>query len=262
MINLEELDDDEIVDPINQDTLPSKNQFQEPSPRAGQSLTNVNGVLYLFGGANHEEGFLNDFYKYDGSWTRIDSACPKARYEHAAVETQGNLYILYGASDIPLQDVYVYTPGETWKQLETRGRVPSPRVVKCVAWDKRIYLFGGGIDNKPVIDSFTYCLDVKSGLWVSLTDRSPTPRLGHSMDVTNGKIYLFGGLEKTVKNDLWVFDIRANKWSVHETNVPGRCGHASIIHDGKLIISGGMDPIGPTCFNDFWVLNLGTFGLI
>lgn len=40
-----------------------------PSPRVGASLTYSNNILYLFGGHDENNEKINDFWKYDGSWT-------------------------------------------------------------------------------------------------------------------------------------------------------------------------------------------------
>lgn len=192
-----------------------------PTPRAGHSLVKAGSQMVLFGGANHEQGFLSDLHHTPLSpttleWSEIKisttAGWPVGRYEHVCVAIAPNeVLIMYGAgADGPLDDVWVLDLEEVgWRQLQTRGLAPTARVLRSVGFvDGRLYLFGGGShENVPVPDGGTYCLDIGRLFWAKVCDSGPSIRLGHSMTTIGRKIYLFGGLaNETVMNDLWVFD--------------------------------------------------------
>lgn len=169
----------------------SANLFQmlaskEPSPRAGCSLVyHPKANCILFGGASHEDGVLNDIYQLNHSklflnqanfqWNQIEvksEIVPNPRYEHSSqiVERKEDLELLvmFGTCEThPFGDVWSFNlTTNKWSLVETSGKSPCPRVLKASALVKcnekqRIYIFGGGkMNNEPVKDTMTYCLDV------------------------------------------------------------------------------------------------------
>lgn len=195
-----------------------------PSPRAGHSLLSVNNILYLYGGANHEQGILSDLYQ--GTLTNdkiqwkpikiFSSAIPPGRYEHSAIISGDEMIIAHGAGDNgPLEDYWILDLNElTWRSLKTTGVRPPPSVTKSMTHSplkNRLYLFGGGKYNDvPVEDLSVYCLDLANLFWVKLSKQSalnPGPRLGHSMNIIQSIIYLYGGLNgDKCMDDFWAFD--------------------------------------------------------
>ncbi|KAJ3359308.1 hypothetical protein HDU91_004962 [Kappamyces sp. JEL0680] len=250
-----------------------QNNTDVPSPRAGHSLVlTAPATALLFGGANHEQGFLADFHDLELLHTpetlqlselkwekKSDKGCPGARYEHASVLVTRNgkeeMLLLYGAGkDGPLDDVWSYSIEDRyWTKLETRGSKPCARVVRSVGYlpeKGRLYVFGGGLQNsQPVDDVFTYCLDLKSLFWVKvsgLQSVQPRARLGHSLTMVGSSMYLFGGLaHDTALDDLWVFDTNTHKWSLVEVaglKPTARCAHTCSRLGSKLVVVGGMAP--------------------
>jgi hypothetical protein len=156
-------------------TVTSNETVQElsvPCPRAGHSICydKTSNSCVLFGGANHEQGMLNDMYTLDMdsfTWIRLKDATIPARYEHVAFITERNnqseMIVMYGAgTDHPLNDVWSFNMvTRTWTALETKP-APSPRVVRSVGVDAgRVYMFGGGLyNNVPVDDTAMHCLDL------------------------------------------------------------------------------------------------------
>jgi len=99
-----------------------------------------------------------------------------------------------------------------------------------------------------------------SGGWTELAIEGPVPvpREAHTwtVDPAAGAAYLFGGRDGgSVFDDLWRFDLRAERWEVLEP--PGaaptaRFGHNAIWLDGKgLVIFAGQSASG--FFNDLWL---------
>ena len=139
---------------------------------------------------------------------------------------------------LPCLTLSCYIDAASWCELEITGStVPAPRVIKSVGYveeTSRVYVFGGGLHNNvPVDDCNTYCLDLSTSRlvyvialvstslilfffrldslrWVMVSGERalhPTKRLGHTLTMIGGKMYLFGGLcgDQTL-DDLWVFD--------------------------------------------------------
>ncbi|MEZ4521403.1 MAG: kelch repeat-containing protein [Thermomicrobiales bacterium] len=97
--------------------------------------------------------------------------------------------------------------------------------------------------------------------WTELTPQGepPAARRDHSLvaDRTGERIYLFGGRAGSQPlQDLWVFDIPANRWILAEPTgnpPPARFGHNAVFDDQQqfVVIFGGQ--AGSTFFNDVWI---------
>jgi N-acetylneuraminic acid mutarotase len=250
--------------------------LSDPSPRAGHSLTlnPETNEIFLFGGANHEEGFLDSlFIQKDGVWknqkifTSVQG--PSARYEHTALsitrKDAKGLLVMFGAGvEGPLNDFWFYEfTQQSWVRLETRGVVPCPRVLRSVGFvesKNRVYVFGGGhVNNQPVCDQNMYCFDIQSLFWAVVQSQGPSKRLGHSFVTIRDKIYMFGGIDgDVVYNDFWEFDTSKNQWTEIETeNRPSpRCAHSMVLLGDKIAVIGGMIANPPTVFDSMHLLDL------
>jgi N-acetylneuraminic acid mutarotase len=216
-----------------------QDQESAPPPTTGHSLTSIDHFALYFGGASHEEGVSSQLYRLDyasWTWSKILSEGPCARHEHGAAlikyQKKPHLFIFGGVSDTELlHDCWLFDWSKRlsinpvaihqWTAWETKGKRPSPRTIhSMVNSDSRIYVFGGGEAQMAAVnDDSMYILDVgktkmslfcleKEG-WIQLQlKNAPSPRLGHSMTLLNGTLYLFGGMnEGKLYNDLYSFDI-------------------------------------------------------
>ena len=73
---------------------------------------------------------------------------------------------------------------------------------------------------------------------------APSPRNGHTADMIEGKLYIFGGGDKAeLLNELFVFDTHEHQWSQPPcTGIapPPRSRHTSGVVDHRLLIWGGI----------------------
>ena len=73
---------------------------------------------------------------------------------------------------------------------------------------------------------------------------APSPRNGHTADMIEGKLYIFGGGDKAeLLNELFVFDTHDHQWSQPPcTGIapPPRSRHTSGVVDQRLLIWGGI----------------------
>ena len=72
----------------------------------------------------------------------------------------------------------------------------------------------------------------------------PTPRNGHTAELINSKLFIFGGGDKAdLLGELWVYDVHAGSWSQPPTTgelPPPRSRHTSAVADKKMVIWGGI----------------------
>ena len=75
---------------------------------------------------------------------------------------------------------------------------------------KQLYLFGGSdCENVTLNDLWVYSIKEKKWTKIEQSGQIPKGRAGHSMNLYQGKIFIFGGLLEVTKesSELFVFDI-------------------------------------------------------
>jgi N-acetylneuraminic acid mutarotase len=87
-----------------------------------------------------------------------------------------------------------------------------------------------------------------------------TPRTGHDCIIVKEKIYLFGGTDDDDrKNDLHVFDLFLNKWSLlpNKGKVPlPRSGAKGVYFDNQLFFFGGYQKKSGNFYKDLFYYDL------
>ena len=208
-----------------------------PSPRYGHTITEVDGQLYMFGGAlaapdlqqlagAAPANVSNELWRWDKAeqkWVAVNPpSSPPARSGHAAATSDSTginkMYVFHGEGyDGSLHaDIWSYNPSSSqWAQEPIAGDVPSARsqhsTVKLS--DGRIMLFGGLLQGGAT-DENVYIYDPSTGAWVKQGNSFPAGfRYGHSAGFYEGKVYIFGGTGPDgVSNTLWKYDPAADSW--------------------------------------------------
>jgi len=127
-----------------------------------------------------------------------------------------------------------------------------------LADDASADLDGDGLNN---VQEYSQATDPSVwNWWTQATNVPPWPaRTGHSSVVYDGKIWIIGGYgygagAYRFHNDVWS-SVDGVAWTPVTTGAPwaGRFEHASVVHNGKLWVIGGMalDPL-PILFDDVW----------
>ena len=79
-----------------------------------------------------------------------------------------------------------------------------------------MYVFGGQDDDNNKLNDL-WELDIASERWTQIktSGYEPHPRSGHSANVHNGKMYVFGGILELTKelDDLFSFDFTSRKFT-------------------------------------------------
>jgi fibronectin type 3 domain-containing protein len=132
---------------------------------------------------------------------------------------------------------------------------PGPRYGHTmVAYNGKIYLFGGGSSTSlgKTSGQNNVC-EVLNDLWAYNIDDfweripkedTPPTRKGHSANVWNGKMVVYGGENSTgTLNDLWTYDFSTMEWAQLTVggNPPAVSNHSAVIDGNNLVIAGGKD---------------------
>jgi len=120
---------------------------QPPMARAGMSLSNVSGLLYLFGGSGHTTKCFNDCHIFD----------PRISTWLEAAPTDSKLYYTKRKAQQTLR----LSPGETCVPDRRAGHA-------CVPVGRRLFIFGGACGNTYFSKSDTFILDTDAAPDVNL----------------------------------------------------------------------------------------------
>jgi|GEM_PF-5946564 len=147
-----------------------------PSPRAGLTLTNVDGRVLLYGGRSATTPF-RELWEWKstadftgGIWVKLNPSgpTPEASFVHAAVAYDGKLYVFHGlsASFQVVGGVWVYLPeSNSWAAAPSSGQVPPGRWGhRVVVLGDRGYLLGGTLGTSQLA-SDVYSYHFPTGEW-------------------------------------------------------------------------------------------------
>ena len=142
---------------------------------------------------------------------------------------------------------------------------PSARYDPPLLYDsagKQLLLFGGA-GNANLNDLWRYSLEDRQ--WVELHPAGtiPAARFGHTTiyDPVRRRLVLFGGQARGFFNDVWAYDIAANKWtelSPGGSSPSTRYGHSAVFDSkrDRMVISHGFTDSGR--FDDTWSFSFAT----
>ena len=233
------------------------------SSRAGHTVTEFAGKLWLINGMNEVEDAQNDIWSSsDGvNWTLEEATNPfPARYEHQVTNFNGALWLI-GGSDINgdmLSDIWSSADGVNWTLVNDQPAFGPKSNHELIQFDNRLWVLGG------VANSWN---DVQNDVWSSSDGYSWTqenrfqPTFSKRSDfgtlVVNGKLWAIGGFNgqgccANVLGDIWSTTDGA-RW-VDETPVlrfSPRSNHQVTEFKGKLWTIGGLTASG-IYSNEVW----------
>jgi N-acetylneuraminic acid mutarotase len=158
-----------------------------------------------------------------------------------------------------------------WKQLQSCEEFVGTKRSKhtMVAWDDRMYVFGGDNGKRMLNDFLVSRISDSSWARVVYTGTPPAPRYHHSAVVYSNSMFIFGGYTGDInsnsnlrnKNDLHEYCFITSQWIDWTDKItgrlpPARSAHGAAVYDGKLWIYAGYD--GNTRLNDMWTIDLNS----
>ncbi|KAG2320424.1 hypothetical protein Bca52824_013637 [Brassica carinata] len=146
---------------------------EAPVPRDGHSATLVSKRPFVFGGC--DEIYYNDLYILNTGnnrhvWKRAATiGCPPSvRDSHTCSSWKNKIVVIGGEDkqDYYLSDVHILdTDTFTWKELDTSGKLLTPRAGHVtVSLGRNLYVFGGFTDAQNLYDDL-YVLDLDTCVW-------------------------------------------------------------------------------------------------
>ena len=168
-------------------------------------------------------------------------------------------------------DFSIKEPPHNWKQLQSCEEFVGAKRSKhtMVAWDDKVYVFGGD-NGKKMLNDFLVS-HVRDSSWARVVitggGQPPPPRYHHSAVVFRNSMFIFGGYAGDVnsnsnlrnKNDLYEYNFTTSQWidwseKIVGTLPPARSAHGAAVYDNRLWIFAGYD--GTARLNDMWSIDL------
>eukprot|EP00002_Diphylleia_rotans_P034667 TRINITY_DN7477_c0_g1_i4.p1 TRINITY_DN7477_c0_g1~~TRINITY_DN7477_c0_g1_i4.p1 ORF type:complete len:2287 (+),score=316.75 TRINITY_DN7477_c0_g1_i4:53-6913(+) len=144
-----------------------------------------------------------------------------------------------------------------WHRILTSGDIPPMDTYFChTVKDNKAHIFFSStlVAGTPSM----YTLDLKTFAWKAImptTSLSPPPRALAEMAIFNNDLYVFGGQSQRfgtedVYNDVWKFDISANKWSeyIPQDKKQHMCTSCGMLFDMDTFYFANNSPPNSTSF--------------
>ncbi|MBI5243897.1 MAG: fibronectin type III domain-containing protein [Elusimicrobia bacterium] len=206
------------------------------------------------------------FYPEPGAWVPTSPMSSSRSYHTAALLPNGNV-LVYGGYDalgnmLSSAEIFIATAA-AWRLLCRPGIdcgvIPSARAQHTMTLlQNGDVLVAGGVNTSGVLSSVeTY--NYRTGVWTSKTPMSTctparpdcTGRYGHSATLLpNGRVLVAGGDNGTGEiGNAEIYDPKTNTWTRTRENgndmlIPRLRHNATLLPDGKVIISGGVSALG------------------
>lgn len=85
------------------------------------------------------------------------------------------------------------------------------------------------------------------GSYIKFCKNKPISRSNHTLTLHEGKLYLFGGVNSTIINDLWVLNLNSVQvlanWKrlISNEKFSGRYSHSCVVYKNSLFYFGGSN---------------------
>lgn len=218
----------------------------------------MNGLIYAIGGWSGGAA-LQKVEAYDFNtntlvaWTSR-APLPAARHlPNGPAANNGKIYVPGGMTSLgATRSLYVDdVAANSWS---TRASMPIRSYGgAAAAIDGKLWVIATpeGADGNFTGETRLFRYDPATDTWA---EREPAPHHQHraAVGVINGKLYVAGGMAKTIRNEVtyeydpvpWgeldVHDPATNVWTTRKSMTTARYGAAGGVIDGKLYVAGGI----------------------
>ena len=218
----------------------------KPGPLAHHTCVVYGDKMFLFGGSNLEaenrKFFSLDLNHFRWDVVKSRGDLPLTRDEHTAVlyENEQSMIIFGGfMNGQRTNEIVKYIfPENRWQKLTMPATALQPIARSghtAVIYDNAMWVFGGKDDDNNKLNDL-WRLDLNTYTWklIKFADAQvPLERSGHSCDVYENYMIIFGGIYEITKelNDIHLYDFKKNIWITlfEESNSPVKVRESSPI---------------------------------
>ncbi len=239
-----------------------ENSPSEFTGRSNVQATSFASKLWLFGG--EAETTNNDIWSSTTgiSWAeQSSSAAFTARTNHQIAELNNTLWLSSGqlTNANNANDIWSSSNGTDWTQATTSAAFPVRSGHQMlVDGAGQLWILGGWQGSSTYLDDAWSSPDGTT--WTQHTASGDPQSFGergyHQSVVYNGKLWVIGGYDGTLrKDDVWSFNTATNTWTQVTANAAfsARRKHEVVVFGGKMWLIGGEEfGGGSTPLNDIW----------
>lgn len=194
-------------------------------------------------------------FGYSAIWSVscIDSKAPAQRTGHATAydPKTDKAFIAFGISSDKkqLNDIWeIDMKTKKWSKIEVNKSIAARAGTRMVIVGTKLWLFGGFSNNHYFGKLFT--VDINTGVveYPETTGEGPTACSGHSMNYSNGKIFIFGGFADNAISQFKILDLQTMHWKSVNTK-ESKISHASCVFNNLIYLFGGSRSNGMMCID-------------
>lgn len=229
-----------------------------PEGRSALTSANDGENIYIVNGFGETNPYKADILHYNiaqNTWSTLTGSTIAKRFASAAV-VNDYLYVFNGEiqGDLNSGVEKINLSNGTVELLSTN---PQPAKAAGVAtWNNKIYSFGGLI-GPNTYSNLLYEFDPENDTWSIL---SQIPFNGETKgEVLDGRLYIIGGWNGTVSNQIDVYNLSTNVWEANYTMPVGISAHSTATVGSKIYLVGDFTNLTSlACFdtadNSFQIL--------
>lgn len=224
----------------------------EDLPEARSSLISANDGenIYIVNGFGVSEQYTDEILKYNVSqntWSILTSATRPKRYASAGI-VNNHLYVFNGVMEGGILNNVVEKIDLNDGSIQFLSNHPQPSKAPGVAtWNQKIYSFGGSLEVNGYSNKL-YEFDPQNDTWTELTE---IPFAGETKgEIIAGKLYVIGGFNGTVSNQIDVYNLSTNTWEANFAMPVGISAHATAIVGSKIYLVGDFSNLTSVAYFD------------
>ncbi|KAI5455175.1 hypothetical protein NCC49_002444 [Naganishia albida] len=241
----------------------------ELPPLRAHTTTLVGRTLYVFGGGDGPT-YSNEVYAFDTqthTWSKPRITTPQRpppRRAHTAVHYTHHILIFGGGNGhTALNDVWALDISDPrvlpWAEWPTKGDVPVKKGYHTANLvGGKMVVFGGSDGVHSFAD--IHVLDIPSMRWTRVRTEVEVQRLSHTSTQVGSYLFIIGGHDgQRYAQDVLLFNLVTLSWEtkpIYGVPPAGRGYHTAVLHDSRILISGGYD--GHLHFGDLYALELAS----
>jgi len=183
-------------------------------------------TVMIYGGINDHECCVFEFDSMKNNFTQLKQTgdVPKLRDDHSMSQIDEEQIIIFGGfvEGSRCNECFVGKKNGAnleWRQVGAKSpQAPCPRNSHTsVFFEGKLYIFGGQDDEtNKLCDLWEFDCATEVFKQIDLPEGSymPSARSGHSANIYNGKMYIFGGILELTKelNELISFDFKTRQF--------------------------------------------------
>ena len=219
-----------------QDVLFSDLSAMEIGRSAINSASNGENI-FVANGFTTMENYSTEVLKYSVSsdtWTSLPNFTILKRFPSLAI-IDNKLYIFNGKTPTGInQEVEVIDLSDNSYTLSTTNPNPGSAAGAAV-WEGKIYSFGGSIDGTQFSNKLSV-FDPVEETWTTLADMPLS--LETKGEIVDGKLYVFGGYNGSVSDQVLKYDIATDTWTFIGLMPYGISAHATTVIGNQIWLAG------------------------